>query len=400
MLVALAWSSLAFCDEIPATSEASPDQLRLATLALESSDYKVRKDAVNELTDQTLLAKIASDDDNWVISQAAAQKLTNQVLLEKVALDSKWYQARIPAIDKVKNESVLSKIALESHETGIVLAALSNVTNRTVLATVAGDMAAMTFRAPEAAARLCLALQDPIIVARMPDSHAFFSWQHVEQEYQRGLSKDGETVHFAIKQGSKICAEDDWATVFSSYFYATYSNHSLVPDRSLVAARPAHVDTSTMLNKLLWQPQFKPEDFLKLAGSQIPEVRLGALSRVTDEALLKKVMAEDINADVRRAAEHDLDVLRAGGVAAFLPGLKLVNIMDVPGQQRAIFTIQPSTGPGKQPGYLKTVVLKQGERSGLLEVLELHPDDGMAKIKFDGQIYTITTKGEIVRVKG
>jgi hypothetical protein len=371
----------------------------LEKLALESPSYDDRKKAVNELTDQAVLAKIAIEDDNWVISQAAAQKLTNQALLEKVALDSKWYQARIPAIEKVKNENVLSKIALESQETGIVLAALSNVTNRTVLAKKAGDMATITFRAPEAAARICLALRDPVIMTRMPDSHAFFSWQHVDQQYQRGLSKDGETIHFAIKQGSETCAEDGWATVYPSDIYATYYNHSLVPDRALVATISAHVDTSTMLNKLLWQPRFKSEDFLKLACSQIPEVRVGALSRVTDEALLKKVMAEDINVDVRRAAGHDLNVLRAGGVAAFLPGVKLVNIMNVPGQQRAIFTIQPSAGSGKQPGYLRTVVLEEGERSGLLEVLELHPDEGMAKIKFDGQIYTITSNGEVVRIE-
>lgn len=399
MLLVLTWGAPAFCDEISAASEASPDQLRLATLAMESLDYKVRKDAVGELTDQPLLAKIASEDDNWVVSQAAAQKLTNQALLEKVALDSKWYQARIPAIAKVQNENVLSKIALESHENGIVLAALANVTNRTVLTKIAGDMATMTVKAPEAAARICLALRDPIIRARLPDAQAFFSWQLVDQQYQRGISKDGETIHFIIKQGSETCAEDYWATVFPAYFYATYSNHNLVPDRNLITAQPARVDISKMLVTLFAQPRFKLEDILKLADSQIPEARAGALSRVTDEALLEKVMAEDNNAGVRQVAEHCLTELRAGGVPAALRNVKLNGIMSISGTKRALFTIRPAVESGKPPGKLAPIELEEGQGSGLLEVLEIHPNEGVVKIKFDGQIYTLTPGGETVRVK-
>lgn len=399
MLVALGWSALAFCDGVPATSEASADQLRLATLALESTDYKVQNDAVSKLTDQTLLAKIASDGDNWVISQTAAQKLTDQALLEKVALNAKCYQSRIPAIEKVKNENVLSKIALESHETGIVLAALPNITNLTLLARLAGDMATTSLRAPEAAARICLALRDPVSMSRLPDAHAFFSWQNDEEQYQGGLYKNGESIHFAIKEGSETCTEDYWATVFPSAIRATYSNHNLVPDHALVSGIPARVDITTMLVKLFSQPRFNSEDISKLALSEIPEARAAALSRVTDEALLQKVMAGDKSADVRQVAEHCLTELRAGVVPAALHNIKLDGIMNISGTTRALFTIRPAVEPGKPLGKPNAVELAEGQRNGLLEVLEIHSNEGVVKIKFDGQIYTINPKGEIARIR-
>lgn len=61
--------------------EGITDPTKLAKIAVENQDWRVRQAAVEKLTDQAVLAKIAMEDKNALVRQAAVAKITDQALL-------------------------------------------------------------------------------------------------------------------------------------------------------------------------------------------------------------------------------------------------------------------------------------------------------------------------------
>jgi len=72
------------------------------------------------------------------------------------------------------------------------------------------------------------------------------------------------------------------------------------------------------------------------------------------------------------------------------PNVKLQGITTILGGKRAIFSVQEPGGPGKPPAKEESYMLSEGQRQGILEVLEINPKGRTVKIKVDELISTIT----------
>lgn len=109
----------------------------------------------------------------------------------------------------------------------------------------------------------------------------------------------GEAIHVKlIANGDSLIplVEAEWTTVFPE------------KTRSLVFTR-AETSGTDLLTRLLQQSAFTQNDLAELANSKIPEVRLGAVANITDQALLAKVANEDKDANVHEAAKKRLEEL-------------------------------------------------------------------------------------------
>ena len=78
------------------------------------SDYKVRQQAVQELTDEKILTEIAYNDEVSIVRHEAVKKITNQqVLIDILKTDrDKW--VCLEAVEKITDNTVLSDVA-ETH---------------------------------------------------------------------------------------------------------------------------------------------------------------------------------------------------------------------------------------------------------------------------------------------
>lgn len=71
------------------------------------------------------------------------------------------------------------------------------------------------------------------------------------------------------------------------------------------------------------------------------------------------------------------------------PNVELTGITTILGNKRALFLVTEQV-PGKPPGKPESYILTEGERQGILEVLEINVKAGTVKIKNEGNISTIT----------
>ncbi len=74
------------------------------------------------------------------------------------------------------------------------------------------------------------------------------------------------------------------------------------------------------------------------------------------------------------------------------PNVELTGITTLLGTKRALFMVQDSPSPGKPPGKDESYILTEGERQGVLEVLEINPKAKTVKIKVEDLVSTITFK--------
>ena len=72
------------------------------------------------------------------------------------------------------------------------------------------------------------------------------------------------------------------------------------------------------------------------------------------------------------------------------PNIKLTGITTIFGNKQALFMVQEPQTPGKPPSKEESYILKEGERQGALEVLNIDPKTSLVKIKNDGVESTIT----------
>ncbi len=301
------------------------DQTVLGKIALQGN-MGARDAAVRKLTDQTELARVATQGTNGSVRYVAVQKLTDQTVLAQVAIRDADVLTRLFAIDHLMDQAALAQAANGDPYKGNRLAAIARLTDQVALAAIhareKGGYRANTEGAEGAAALICLALQDPVVVARMPNAKLATSYRQTSQAYERGPIR-GENISFSIRQASRVLASGFWATSFPQ-----------VVEASTVSRTPL-VDVSGMLRELVAQPEFAREDLVKLAQSEIPEVqaaasawytrdltdnqlakaavenkddhiRMAAIKRLTDQALLAQIAVGDKDPPIRQAAAERL----------------------------------------------------------------------------------------------
>lgn len=78
---------------------------------LNSSDWRVRKEAVENIDDQKRLSHIAKYDSNVSVRGAAVEKVSNQDVLADVALHEEHVGVRFEAVKRVKSRDVLYDVA-------------------------------------------------------------------------------------------------------------------------------------------------------------------------------------------------------------------------------------------------------------------------------------------------
>jgi hypothetical protein len=260
------------------------DQQLLAKIAVEDKNPDVRKSAVQKLTEQATLAKVALGDENPEIRSASVDKLTDQTLLEKLAVDDKYDDVRQAAVPKLTNESVVWKVALEDRNPDVqqfalsvlamsekdgwnpngALAAVEKLTNQPLL-----RKAAFLSNPVGPAARICLALQDPLVLARIPNSKLTIAATDTYHSYTAAPGVHGQEIIFTIQQGSKTLARDRWSTHFPELL--GYN----------VAFVEAHIDVSAMMRELFSKSEFTQKDLLELTRSPISEVSVAAMENLT-----------------------------------------------------------------------------------------------------------------------
>lgn len=72
------------------------------------------------------------------------------------------------------------------------------------------------------------------------------------------------------------------------------------------------------------------------------------------------------------------------------PNVELTGIMTIFGHRQALFMVQDAAVPGKPPKSAESYILTEGQRQGVLQVLEIDEKNSRVKIKNDGIVSTIT----------
>jgi ankyrin repeat protein len=291
------------------TDSTIQETARDATPRLDFPYAPERHYAVTQLTDQMALEKTAHDRDSEV-RLAAVTKLTNQTVLVKIALEDESSFVREAAVRKLTDQAVLAKIVVEDKNTSVRLQAVAKLTDQNVLAKIAGNMEITTTDLVEAAARMLVGLEDPVIIMRIPEVITLrLDLLPVSQNYR--LSPDlsvsspvhsvsGERIHLTVCERSKVLVEDYWNTDFPTW---------VSPSTTFI---PASAHLSATIAKLFSQPElgFTHEDLLNLTRSHVPEIRAGALENLGGEqSVLVKIAEEDGDFDVRKAAVERLKKL-------------------------------------------------------------------------------------------
>lgn len=105
------------------------DQKVFAQIALYDDSIYFRKEALKRIIDQSVLAKIALEDQKSYIREEATRKLTDQQALERIALEDQKPSIRKEATQKIINQEVLRKIALEDKNEDVRYAAFTKLIN-------------------------------------------------------------------------------------------------------------------------------------------------------------------------------------------------------------------------------------------------------------------------------
>jgi hypothetical protein len=80
------------------------------------------------------------------------------------------------------------------------------------------------------------------------------------------------------------------------------------------------------------------------------------------------------------------------------PNVELTGITTLLGTKRALFMVQEPASAGKPAGKEESYILTEGQRQGMLEVMEINPKSKMVTIKVEQQVSTITFKTNKVAI--
>jgi hypothetical protein len=261
--------------------------------------------AADKLTDQSLLSKVAIGSKSPYAREVAVKKLTDQTLLAKIAVLDENGAVRGDALSTIRDPSLLARLVTDDRVPreyrhwafGPALRGTSVDLKKSV-----GRLDWPTHDVLEAIGRAQRAIADPIIVAHMPDLALDVTIEPVYASYSTG-SKPGERVTFAVRRGASTLVTQQWTTEFHSPVYS-------------LAFNPAEVDIAGMLGRLFGVADLTEEDVRKLSGSDVPEIRAGAIVHLQDQALLARIAMKDEAFPVRRVAVDKLtDQVALGQVA-------------------------------------------------------------------------------------
>ena len=290
------------------------DQAALAKVAVEDKEWRIRDSAVEKLTDQALLAKIAVEATEASVRPAAVRNLTDQALLAKIAVNDKDSDVREAAVEKLTDQALLAKIAVVDKDRSVRAKAIAAmVQSNPALKLHAGNLGVSSSDLLESTARIRLAIQEPRIRNRLP--RIVFT-PRVSPESQRyhaavGVGEmRGESVSFVLRQAGGTLAEINWRSDFPQEMPF---NGPLVPlglGGNDLGLQVAYVHGEDLLAQLLRNGLFTQDDLAELSSSDIPEVRVGAVRNLTDQALLAKIAVQDKTPEVCRAAEWRLAEIR------------------------------------------------------------------------------------------
>ena len=332
-----------------AISEIS-DQALLIRLAIEDLDLIVRKTAAARLTDQVLLAKLVVESKDWEVREIATKKLLDQALLMRLAIEDIDVSVRLAAIEKLIDPTILASIALADNNSGIREAAFQKLALQTeldanrsmimganydsthsMLAKLGKGVSNLIQCAQSVAnlsesdsillqiahytnyvnrdARICiarvkLASQEPRIKLRLPSLRCIADASLESRSYSDFLGhirgrKEGESITISLHQGGEILAQGNWKPDFSNNMLISQDSHYSEVDLEEVKVEVCCED---ILKKLLHLKVFAQEDLVELLHSKIPEIRVAAVSNLTNQVLLTKLADEDVEPFVRIAA--------------------------------------------------------------------------------------------------
>jgi len=129
----LCFAIFAGCGASLQTVKNTTDQSKLAEIAMNSSDTKVRCAAVERLTTEELRAKIALNDADPEVRRIATGTLTDQKILTRIAIEDNDAKVRSAALWKITDQDLLAKIAVEAKSEGARKVAMMKLTDRKVL---------------------------------------------------------------------------------------------------------------------------------------------------------------------------------------------------------------------------------------------------------------------------
>ena len=286
------------------------DQAVLAKIAVEDKAPEHRWTAAKMLTDQTLLAKIAVEDKEPGVRSAAAGALTDQALLARFATQRADLDVCQAAIEKLTDQALLTRLAQKEEDRSVRAAAIAAMDGSSpAVRSWAGDLGTLTFDLIESTARVSLAIREPRVRDRFPRIVFTARTNPNVQLYRSVLAgvgaipgheggmTPGESVCFALCEDGKSIAKRIWKTDFPQH-------------TDTFAFVPARVTGAELLGELLRFNRFTQEDLIALSASDVPEFREAVVWKLTDQALLTKIAAEDRVAEVRRAAEERLARIR------------------------------------------------------------------------------------------
>jgi hypothetical protein len=224
-------------------------------------------------------------------------KIADHILLYTICLSAIFWQGCASSRTTIAtsdeqgaDQATLEKIATEDASLGARAAAITKLSDQEVLMKLAEISDPNGSEVVEAAARVQLALLDPVVVARVPEARLFVAYNTTLANYVGGPPVTGETIRFTILQHSKTLASCVWST--------TFAGREFIP----TTFRPAIINLSDILPQLFCQPEFSPDDLYQLSQSKITETARCALSQIVDQAVLAKIAMDGKDRDVREAA--------------------------------------------------------------------------------------------------
>lgn len=107
-----------------------------ASIALETTDVRKGKKAVEKISDQALLEKIGIAGKQEDIRHDAIEKLTSQPMLSGVVMGSKDEHDRLSALNKITDQGLLSDIAWKVNDQAIIYSTVQKVKDLPQLARI------------------------------------------------------------------------------------------------------------------------------------------------------------------------------------------------------------------------------------------------------------------------
>ncbi|NMA73549.1 MAG: hypothetical protein GX963_05180 [Bacteroidales bacterium] len=105
--------------------------------ALQSSDWRVRKSAVEKLTDQITLNNIAKNDSAHQVYQAAIEKVLNQNVLADIAINSNDSNRRYCAVLRITDQKILANVAVNSKDEDALIEVVKKIEDKSLLENIA-----------------------------------------------------------------------------------------------------------------------------------------------------------------------------------------------------------------------------------------------------------------------